>query len=83
MILRTAIFVVMGGTTVVLGHCLAERCKTRHGQRGCQELMGSKSHALPVVYLARHGETAGTVSRQHTGLTDPIAGKSATLAKAS
>ena len=28
------------------------------------------SHALPVVYLARHGETAWTVSRQHTGLTD-------------
>ncbi len=28
------------------------------------------SGALPVVYLARHGETAWTVSRQHTGLTD-------------
>jgi broad specificity phosphatase PhoE len=28
------------------------------------------SAALPVVYLARHGETAWTVSRQHTGLTD-------------
>ena len=28
------------------------------------------SHALPVVYLARHGETAWTISRQHTGLTD-------------
>ena len=26
--------------------------------------------ALPVVYLARHGETAWTISRQHTGLTD-------------
>lgn len=26
--------------------------------------------ALPVVYLARHGETAWTVSGQHTGLTD-------------
>ena len=28
------------------------------------------SEALPVVYLARHGETAWTISRQHTGLTD-------------
>jgi len=28
------------------------------------------SEALPVVYLARHGETAWTVTGQHTGLTD-------------
>jgi len=28
------------------------------------------SDALPVVYLARHGETAWTISRQHTGVTD-------------
>jgi len=26
--------------------------------------------ALPVIYLARHGETAWTLSGQHTGLTD-------------
>jgi broad specificity phosphatase PhoE len=28
------------------------------------------SESLPEVYLARHGETAWTVSRQHTGRTD-------------
>src|ERR1700759_2228401 len=28
------------------------------------------AHALPTVYLARHGETAWSVSGQHTGRTD-------------
>ena len=28
------------------------------------------SEALPVVYLARHGETAWSLSGQHTGRTD-------------
>src|SRR5262245_29740102 len=28
------------------------------------------STPLPAVYLARHGETAWTISGQHTGLTD-------------
>jgi probable phosphoglycerate mutase len=30
----------------------------------------SMSDTVPIVYLARHGETAWTISRQHTGRTD-------------
>jgi probable phosphoglycerate mutase len=32
--------------------------------------MDMSSAALPIVFLARHGETAWTLSGQHTGLTD-------------
>jgi probable phosphoglycerate mutase len=34
------------------------------------------SESLPEVYLARHGETAWTITRQHTGRTDlPLTGR--------
>jgi broad specificity phosphatase PhoE len=32
--------------------------------------MNDRSRQLPLVYLARHGETAWTITGQHTGLTD-------------
>jgi broad specificity phosphatase PhoE len=32
--------------------------------------VGVMSNVLPATYLARHGETAWTISGQHTGLTD-------------
>jgi len=32
--------------------------------------MNSINQQLPLVYLARHGETAWTILGQHTGLAD-------------
>ncbi|MCK7577595.1 MAG: histidine phosphatase family protein [Chromatiales bacterium] len=37
--------------------------------RECARTVGM-SNELPVVYLARHGETAWSLTGQHTGLTD-------------
>ena len=31
---------------------------------------GALSEPLPEIYLARHGETAWTISHQHTGRSD-------------
>ncbi len=39
--------------------------QSRHSERN-----GRMSEVLPVIYLARHGETAWSLSGQHTGLTD-------------
>src|SRR5690242_7036532 len=40
--------------------------EARHGSQRIE----SMSEHLPTVYLARHGETAWSISGQHTGLTD-------------
>jgi broad specificity phosphatase PhoE len=41
------------------------------------------SNALPVIYLARHGETAWSLTGQHTGLTDlPLTGRGEQNARA-
>src|SRR5262249_36783231 len=65
-----------GGIRGRLGSCRA--CRALHtGQSAddvaaARDLRGRRSmkSSLPVVYLARHGQTAWTVSHQHTGVTD-------------
>jgi broad specificity phosphatase PhoE len=38
------------------------------GHRLCEDKV--MTNALPIIYLARHGETAWSLTGQHTGLTD-------------
>src|SRR6476659_9196977 len=40
------------------------------GSGRSRDRTGRMSEALPVIYLARHGETAWSLSGQHTGRTD-------------
>lgn len=46
-------------------------CKFEHGRRSSKYAERFfMSDELPIVYIARHGETAWSLTGQHTGLTD-------------
>src|SRR5262249_20483640 len=54
-----------GGTTAQEGAGAAGASGRRHRERS-----RFMTESLPVVYLARHGETAWSLAGQHTGRTD-------------
>jgi probable phosphoglycerate mutase len=62
----------MGETSSAGGSRVLVRCPagTNLSTTGPGEKERAMSQPLPEVYLARHGETAWTVTGQHTGLTE-------------
>src|SRR4029453_1866650 len=50
--------------------CEPARSRPAAAVRGACDGRHPMSERLPVAYLARHGETAWTITGQHTGLTD-------------
>jgi broad specificity phosphatase PhoE len=60
--------IVVSGALRELGEMLTAVAPTTASE-SAPELAG-RENVLPTIYLARHGETAWTVTGQHTGITD-------------